>query len=115
MRNRIYTRIFSLWSSVGIPPKSARCLRERGFDFDFDFAFAATIFRGPSVERDDLRKDYGERRRLAIGRTNGLTLAVVFTDRRTADDTPVRHIISARLSSRRERKAYAQAYPELHV
>ncbi len=93
------------------PAKSARCLRERGFDF----AFAATIFRGPTLERDDTRRDYGERRRVALGRTAGLTLAVVFTDRMTANRTTVRHLISARLGNRRERKAYAYAFPPLDV
>lgn len=89
------------------PAKSARCLRERGFDF----AFAATIFRGPTLERDDTRRDYGERRRVALGRSVDITLAVVFTDRVARDRTLVRHLISARLGNRRERQAYAQAFP----
>jgi hypothetical protein len=45
------------------PAKSAENLRQRGFDFEF----AANIFDGPTVEREDRRQDYGERRMLAIG------------------------------------------------
>lgn len=88
--------------------KSARNLTERGFDF----AFAATIFTGPTVEHTDARRDYGEVRRLAIGRTASVLLTVVYTDRIAADGTPVRRIISARVSTRRERKVYEAAYPE---
>ena len=91
------------------PRKSAHTLATRGFDF----AFAARIFTGATLERDDLRHDYGERRRIALGRTHGLTLTVVYTDRTTADGESVRHLISARLSSRRERKVYAEAFPDL--
>lgn len=36
--------------------KSAENLRVRGFDF----AFASLIFEGPSLERLDQRRDYGE-------------------------------------------------------
>ncbi len=53
------------------PRKSAHTLATRGFDF----AFAARIFTGATLERDDLRHDYGERRRIALGRTHGLTLS----------------------------------------
>ena len=43
--------------------KSAANLLMRGFDFEF----AAQIFEGPTLEREDDRRDYGERRCLAIG------------------------------------------------
>jgi uncharacterized DUF497 family protein len=46
------------------PRKSARNLANRGFDF----AFAVGVFTGPTVERTDARKEYGELRRVAIGR-----------------------------------------------
>jgi uncharacterized DUF497 family protein len=84
--------------------KSAENLRLRGFDF----GFAALIFEGPTLEREDQRRDYGERRVVAIGLAQGIALTVVFTDRAEAGVT-VRRIISARLSNRRERQAYFQA------
>lgn len=90
------------------PRKNARNLAERGFDF----AFAAAIFTGPTVERADARRDYGEGRRIAIGQVASVLLTVVYTDRVALDGTPERRIISARGSKRRERKIYQQAYPE---
>jgi hypothetical protein len=44
------------------PAKSEEKLRLRGFDF----AFARLIFRGPTLEREDRRRDYGERRVIAM-------------------------------------------------
>ena len=85
--------------------KSARNLRERGFDF----AFATLVFDGPTLERDDTRRDYGERRVIAIGFAQGLALTVVYTDRAGTGGGVVRRIISARLSNRREREAYFEA------
>ncbi len=90
------------------PRKSARNLEERGFDF----AFATAIFTGPTVERIDARRDYGEVRRIAVGRFASVILTVVYTDRVATNGTPERRIISARVSKRRERKTYEQAYPE---
>ena len=84
--------------------KSARNLRERGFDFEF----SALIFEGPTLEREDTRRDYGERRVIAVGLAEGLALTVVYSDRAEAGEV-VRRIISARLSNRRERQAYFQA------
>jgi uncharacterized protein len=89
------------------PCKSERNLVQRGFDF----TFAATIFAGPTLERVDTRRDYGELRRIAIGRTHGVCLTVVYTDRADPEGV-VRRIISARRSKRREYRAYAKAYPE---
>jgi uncharacterized DUF497 family protein len=84
--------------------KSARNLRERGFDFEF----AALIFDGPTLERHDTRRDYGEMRVIAIGLAQGFALTVAYTDRAEAG-VVVRRIISARLSNRRERQAYFTA------
>jgi uncharacterized DUF497 family protein len=88
------------------PGKSERNLMERGFDF----AFAAAVFAGPTLERIDTRQDYGEIRRIALGIADGIPLAVVYTDRVEAGDI-VRRIISARVSSRRERQAYRKIFP----
>ena len=88
------------------PEKSDRSLADR----DFDFAFAAALFSGPTLERIDTRQDYGEVRRIAIGRSDGILLTVVYTDRAEAGEV-VRRIISARVSSRRERQAYKKVFP----
>jgi uncharacterized DUF497 family protein len=79
--------------------KSAANLKERGFDF----AYAARIFERPTLESEDERADYGERRIRAIGRVGEDVLFVVYTWRRE-----VRRIISARQASRKERNAYRE-------
>lgn len=77
--------------------KSRRTLGERGFDFDY----AARIFLGPTLEQQDNRRNYGEIRMQAIGQVGEDVLFVVYTDRGN-----IRHIISARLASRKERKSW---------
>ena len=84
--------------------KSAENLRVRGFDFEF----ATLVFEGPTLEREDQRRDYGEKRTIAIGLAQGIAITVVYTDRTEAGSL-VRRIISARLSNRRERQAYFEA------
>lgn len=84
--------------------KSDRNLRERGFDFEF----ATQVFDGSTLERVDTRRDYGERRVVAVVVADGIVLTLVYTDRAEAGDR-VRRIISARVSSRGERQAYEQA------
>ena len=83
-------------------PKSHRNLRERGFDFEF----ATQIFDATTLERVDSRRDYGERRMIALGKAQDMALTVVYTDRAEAGGEINRRIISARKSSRREREAY---------
>ena len=85
--------------------KSERNLADRGFDF----AFASLVFGSPTLERIDTRQDYGEVRRVALGFADGIPLTVVYTDRAEAGDV-VRRIISARVSNRRERQAYAKVF-----
>jgi uncharacterized DUF497 family protein len=82
--------------------KSRRTLEERGFGFEY----AARIFLGPTLERQDDRREYGEMRVQAIGQVSDDVLFVVFTDR---DD--IRHIISARLANRKERRLW-QSFAE---
>jgi len=84
--------------------KSSRNLQARAFDFEF----ATPVFEGPTLERQDTRRDYGERRVVAIGLAEGIALTVVYTDRTETGET-VRRMISARLSDRNERQAYFQA------
>jgi uncharacterized DUF497 family protein len=87
--------------------KSARNFRDRGFDFEF----ATLIFDGPTLERHDTRRDYGEQRVIAIGLAQGFALTVVYSDRVEAGGV-VRRIISARMSNRRERQAYFEAFEQ---
>ena len=72
--------------------KSRRTVSERGFGFDY----AARIFRGPTLEKQDDRRDCGETRMQAIGQVGDDVLFVAYTDR-----GDVRHIISARLAAER--------------
>lgn len=72
--------------------KSARNLRERGFDFEF----ATQIFDNRTLERPDTRRDYGEHRIIALGKAQGIPLTVVYTDRAEAGGDVSRRIISAR-------------------
>ena len=85
--------------------KSDANFDERGFDFEF----ASLIFDGLTLEVEDRRKDYGERRVVAIGLADGLHLTVVYTDRQHTSGQITRRIISARRSSRHERKIYEKA------
>ncbi len=100
-----YIQSYTLYVRFGWDArKSDRNLRARGFDFEF----ATQVFDGPTLERADTRRDCGERRVVAIGRADGITLTLVYTDRAEAG-AQVRRIISARVSSRSERQAYEQA------
>ncbi len=85
--------------------KSAANLVARAFDFEF----ATLIFDGPTLQREDRRQDYGERRMIAIGLAQGVCLTVAFTDRIAANRQGERRIISARRSNRREHQAYEAA------
>ena len=85
--------------------KSEANLAERGFDFEF----AILIFERFTLERLDGRRDYGEKRVLAVGIVQGIHLTVAYTDRHAPGQDIERRIISARRSNRRERKAYNEA------
>ena len=85
--------------------KSDRNFRDRGFDFEF----ATQIFDSPRLERADTRRDYGERRVIALGMAHDILLTVVYTDRAEADGEVNRRIISARKGNRRERETYEKA------
>jgi uncharacterized protein len=93
------------------PAKSARNLVQRGFDFEF----ATLVFLGTYVEFDDTRRDYGERRVVALGLADDIPLTVVFTDRVRSDGAIVRRVISARLSHWKERRRYAEAILEANA
>jgi uncharacterized DUF497 family protein len=67
----------------------------------FGFSYATLIFDRPTLERPDNRRDYGEARVQSIGEVGSDVLFVVYTDR-----GDIRHIISARQASRKERRAW---------
>lgn len=71
--------------------KSERTFRDRRIDFEF----AVRVFDGDFIEYEDRRRDYGERRLVAIGPIDGRIFAVVYTWRNGR-----RRIISARTASR---------------
>jgi uncharacterized DUF497 family protein len=87
------------WDSA----KDATNRRKHGIGF----REAAEIFRGPIDTREDTRRDYGERRFIALGEYDGEVIRVVFTGRGSA----VR-IISAWKANRNERQQYKQKLKE---
>ena len=68
------------------------------------FGQAAEIFRGTILVSEDTRRDYGERRLIALGEYDGDVVRVVFTERGNS----VR-IISAWKANRNDRKSYEKA------
>jgi len=89
------------------PAKSERNARERSLPFDI----AMALFDGPTVEVDDNRRDYGERRIIAYGSVANRVLVCVYTWRGTADD-PIRWIISLRKANKGESRAYHTVFPQ---
>jgi len=81
--------------------KNAANIRKHGFDF----RDAVAIFETAVVIREDRRKDYGEKRFVAIGAISGIVFTVVFTDRNEGE----RRIISVRRANRKERKVFAKS------
>jgi uncharacterized protein len=75
------------------PAKNERNIAERGLSFsqvqELDWSSA--------LVQEDIRRDYGERRFLVLGRIQGRLHAVVFTPR--ADKV---HVISLRKANQRE-------------
>ena len=75
------------------PAKRARTLAERGLDFED----ALIVFEGVTVEVEDTRKDYGERRIICYGKLEGRVAVVGYTLRGA-----VRHVFSMRKANDRE-------------
>jgi uncharacterized protein len=85
--------------------KSNENLRRRNIDFEF----ASHIFAGFTLDRADVRREYGEHRMVAIGVASGRVLTVVYTDRQNISGEMERRIISARRSNKKERKDYERS------
>lgn len=80
------------------PAKRERTLQDRGLDFED----APEVFRGLTVEVEDLRKDYGERRIICFGILQGRLVVVGYAPRGST-----RHIFSMRKANGREKARLA--------
>ncbi len=80
------------------PDKRNKTLAERGLEFED----APEVFRGLTVEIEDLRKDYGERRILCFGLLADRLVVIGYTPRGA-----VRHIFSMRKANEREQSRLA--------
>ena len=83
--------------------KRERALVERGLDF----ARAVQVFAGLTLEADDTRRDYGERRVLCVGHLEGRMVMIAYTIRGSA-----RHIISMRKCNAREIRRYTPFFEQ---
>ncbi len=80
------------------PAKRQKTLSERGLDF----GDAAHVFAGVTLEIEDTRKDYGEKRVICFGLLEGRMVVVGYTPR-GAD----RHVFSMRKANDREKARIA--------
>ena len=78
--------------------KRAKTLAERGLDF----ADAAFVFAGITLEIQDIRKDYGEKRIICFGRLKGRIVVVGYAPRGAT-----RHVFSMRKANEREQARVA--------
>ena len=85
------------------PAKRVRTLDERGLDFED----AELVFAGMTIEIDDTRRNYGERRIICYGILAGRIVVVGYTPRGSA-----RHVFSMRKANDRE-KARIAPYLEI--
>ena len=80
------------------PAKRAKTLAERGLDFED----AALVFRGTTVEIEDTRRNYGEKRIICYGLLSGRLVVIGYTPRGAA-----RHVFSMRKANDREKALLA--------
>ncbi|MDR0273977.1 MAG: BrnT family toxin [Burkholderiaceae bacterium] len=80
------------------PAKRAATLAGRGLDFDD----AALVFEGVTLEVEDTRRDYGEKRMICYGYLAARMVVVGYTPRGAA-----RHIFSMRKANEREQDKIA--------
>lgn len=80
------------------PAKRQKTLVERGLDFK-DAAF---VFKGVTVEVEDVRREYGERRIICFGKLKGRMVVVGYTPRGAE-----RHVFSMRKANDREQARLA--------
>ena len=80
------------------PAKRAKTLAERGLDFED----AALVFQGTTVEIEDTRRSYGEKRIICYGLLSGRLVVIGYTPRGAA-----RHVFSMRKANDREKALLA--------
>jgi len=80
------------------PMKRLRTLEERGLDFED----ASVVFAGTTIEIDDTRRYYGERRIICYGLLSGRLVVIGYTPRGRT-----RHIFSMRKANDREKSRLA--------
>lgn len=80
------------------PAKRDKTFAERGLDFED----CRLVFDGPTVEVEDTRRDYGERRYVCFGLLAGRLVVVGYTPR-----GEVRPIFSMRKANHREQARLA--------
>jgi uncharacterized protein len=80
------------------PAKREKALKERGLDFED----ALLVFEGTTIEVEDKRKDYGERRVVCYGRLEDRMVVVGYTPRGA-----VRYVFSMRKANDREQARLA--------
>jgi uncharacterized DUF497 family protein len=85
------------------PAKRRRTLEERGLDFER----ASEVFEALTLEVDDDRHDYGEKRILCVGFLDGRMVMVGYTPRGTA-----RHVFSMKRCNEREVRRYAPYFEQ---
>jgi uncharacterized DUF497 family protein len=83
------------------PAKREKTLSERGLDFED----AWLVFEGATIEVDDTRKNYGERRVICYGLLAGRMVVVGYTPR-----GGIRHIFSMRKANEREQARLASYF-----
>lgn len=78
--------------------KAAQNIAKHGVPFEF----AARVFLDPlRLDAEDRRRDYGEHRRLTLGRVEGRLYVIAYTPRGR-----MIRLISARKANARERRQY---------
>ena len=83
------------------PEKQKKTLKERGLNF----VDSILIFEDEVFEFEDIRKDYGEKRMIAVGRLVGRMVIVGYVQR-----GKVKHIFSMRKANEREVKKYQEQF-----
>ena len=80
------------------PVKRDKALTERGLDF----ADAELVFEGVTLEIEDIRKEYGEKRIICYGTLAGRMVVIGYTPRGAE-----RHVFSMRKTNEREKSRIA--------
>lgn len=80
------------------PVKRDKALTERGLNF----ADAELVFEGVTLEIEDIRKEYGEKRIICFGTLAGRMVVIGYTPRGAE-----RHVFSMRKANEREKSRIA--------